>query len=312
MYAFQRVGTPMFKPWIAQVSHRISRDARFFMIGSCFARGLEKALSGHGFSVLSLSEKFDAFAATEGTTPLGATNRYNTASILNEIQWALDPGTAFPREAILDLKDGTAIDPHMNPNLVLVDRESTQERRRIFSEVVAHVAEADVLILTLGLVEAWVDRQLGLAMNMAPTLPMVRQYPDRFAFCRLNYADNLRNLEEIRQLMSRHGKPGHRIIVTVSPVPLGATFTNEDIVQANAYSKSTLRAVATDFSAAHENVDYFPSYEIVMNSRFETAWIEDKRHPRGELAQHIMRTFVQHYVEGVDMDQVELAEKYVA
>jgi len=41
------------------------------------------------------------------------------------------------------------------------------------------------------------------------------------------------------------------------------TFSTMDIVVANTWAKSLLRAVAQEWAAAHSNVDYFPSYEIV-------------------------------------------------
>jgi hypothetical protein len=229
--------------------------------------------------------------------------------MLNEFRWALDPNTPFPNAAIIDLDGDTTIDPHMTPVLDLADRATTLRRREIFRDVVAELANVDMLVLTLGLTEVWTDRQLDLAMNVAPILPMVRKEPDRFDFRRLRYAENLRNLNEIHRLMRTYGKPGHKIVVTVSPVPLIATYTDEDVVIANTYSKSVLRAVATDFAEAHANVDYFPSYEIVMNSKFETSWTEDKRHPHGRLAGHIMRTFVQNYCLDVDAGDVEATTK---
>lgn len=308
--AFQRLGREFFRPWI-KPSFQVGRDATFFMMGSCFARGLESALSHQGLCVRSLSKKFDEFTAAGGMTPLGATNRYNTGSILNEFRWALDPASPFPEDAIIDLSDGTAVDPHMNPVLALVDRQGTLARRAIFQEVARELANVDVVILTLGLLEVWVDRKLGLVMNTAPPVSLVRQDPDRFVFGRLRYGDNLKNMNEIRALLQRYGKPGHRMVVTVSPVPLAATFANEDVVSANTYSKSVLRAVATDFAEDHENVDYFPSYEMVMNSSFDTSWIEDKRHPQGKLGGHIMRTFVKNYVQGVDAGKVDIAQQYV-
>jgi hypothetical protein len=309
--AFQRIGREFFKPFV-QASFSVPPDARFFMIGSCFARGLECALSNEGLAVLSLSKKFDEFTSVAGTKPLGAANRYNTGSMRNEFNWALDPANPFPEEAIFDLSDGTSQDPHMNPAFGSTSREATLQHRKIFGEVVSEVVNADVLVLTLGLVEIWFDRKLDLVMNTAPTMPMIRSDRERFAFGRMQYSENLQNLNEIHRLMQAHGKPGHKIIITVSPVPLAATFTSNDVVQANSYSKSTLRAVATDFAQSHENVDYFPSYEMVLNSDFKTSWIDDKRHPQGKLGGHIMRTFVKHYVEGVDASKIELAQQYVA
>jgi hypothetical protein len=54
-----------------------------------------------------------------------------------------------------------------------------------------------------------------------------------------------------------------------------------DIVVANTWAKSLLRAVAQEWALAHNNLDYFPSYEIVQNSDRAAAWERNLRHVRG-------------------------------
>jgi len=54
-----------------------------------------------------------------------------------------------------------------------------------------------------------------------------------------------------------------------------------DVVVANTYAKSLLRAVAQEWTSAHDNVHYFPSYEIVQNSDRAATWEPDLRHVKG-------------------------------
>ncbi len=76
------------------------------------------------------------------------------------------------------------------------------------------------------------------------------------------YAENLKNLERIREIMAVHN-PGCQIIVTVSPVHLWATFRQDcDVISASCASKSTLRAVADEFCQKNSNVTYFPAFEM--------------------------------------------------
>jgi hypothetical protein len=84
----------------------------------------------------------------------------------------------------------------------------------------------------------------------------------------------------------------------VSPVPLMATFAGRDVAVANAHSKALLRALAEEFSVRHENVHYFPSYEIATLSDPALVWEEDLRHVKGPATQTIIRWFLQHYLEG--------------
>ena len=105
------------------------------------------------------------------------------------------------------------------------------------------------------------------------------------------------NLEAIYDLLTRYGHPDFHVIVTVSPVPLMNTFSTMDIVTANAWAKSLLRAVAQEWAMAHANVDYFPSYEMVQNSDRAAVWETDLRHVTGQGVQHIMKLFLRHYME---------------
>ena len=299
LYAYDRLGTEFINLHCVP-KFNLPADGAYFMIGSCFARGLENVLAGNGFDVRSSSKEFERFgeAVAYKTTPLGATNRYNTGAILNEFRWALEPAVPFPEDAIVDIGDGVVFDPHMNPTLRLSDRATTLERRRVYTGVAKELAETDVVIITLGLVETWLDTRVNLITNVTPDPRIGRADPERFLFKRLGYMDNLENLEAAHAILARYGKPGQKIIVTVSPVPLLTTFTTEDVIVANAYSKNTLRAVATDFAERHANVDYFPSYEMVMNADLDAAWIPDRRHVKPEYANQIMRFFIKNWISG--------------
>jgi len=295
--AFQRMERPFFEPRIVP-GFSVRRKDRIFAIGSCFARGIEKVLMHKGFTMESAATEFDAFELrAKGATPLGFTNKYTTWSILNELRWALDPDAHFPDEAFVQISDTEWVDPHTNPTLQFVDLERTRERRRIISDVTARIAHCQVAVITLGLIETWLDRKTGLYMNMAPIPAMVEREPGRWAFHVLDYDQNRHNLEAIHQLLTAHGDRGLKIVVTVSPVPLMATFTDRDVVVANTYSKSLLRTAAEEWAAAHENVHYFPSYEIALNSDRGRVWTEDGRHVEGKATQHIMRLFTGAYVK---------------
>jgi hypothetical protein len=101
-------------------------------------------------------------------------------------------------------------------------------------------------------------------------------------------------LEAIHALL---GHPEVHIVVTVSPIALMNTFSTMDIVVANTWAKSMLRAVAHEWAATHSNVDYYPSYEIVQNSDRAAVWESDPRHVKGAGAQHVIELFLQKYLE---------------
>jgi GSCFA family len=307
-YAFQRLRQTWFTPKI-EPKFKLRPEDKFYAIGSCFARGLERSLIRRRVAVESAAPEFAKLEpVNKEVSGLGFTNKYNTFSILNELRWALDPAAVFPVESIVQVAETTWSDPHTNPTLKLVDFAETLERRALMQTVTKRVTNCRVVIITLGLVEVWRDVQADVFVNCTPiaianTLKpsaapsLLTAESDRYEFHLTDFAENLANLEDIYALLSQYGHPDFYIVVTVSPVPLMNTFSAMDIVVANTYSKSLLRTVAQEWAAAHDNVDYFPSYEIVQNSDRAAAWEADLRHVRGAGAQHIMKLFVKKYLE---------------
>jgi GSCFA family len=296
-YAFQRLRQTWFTPQV-DPKFKLRRDDKFYAIGSCFARGLENSLAARNIAVESAAPEFAKLqAANREVSGLGFTNKYNTYSIMNELRWALDPSAEFPRESIVQLTEATWYDPHTNPTLEFADLEETLERRALMQAVTKRIATCRAVILTLGLAEVWRDVKADVFVNGTPIPSLLKADPDRYEFHLTSFSENWANLEAIYALLFQYGHPNAHIIVTVSPVPLMNTFSTMDIVVANTWAKSLLRALAQEWAAVHSNVDYFPSYEIVQNSERSKTWERDLRHVRGDAVQHIMDLFVQNYLE---------------
>jgi hypothetical protein len=86
--------------------------------------------------------------------------------------------------------------------------------------------------------------------------------PDVYEFKNLNYSEVVADFEEFRLLMKSFN-PDMRFILTVSPVPLTATATDQHVIPATIYSKSVLRAAAGYLYSTYSDIDYFPSFEII-------------------------------------------------
>ncbi len=296
-YAFQRLSRTWFTPQV-DPKFKLRRDDKFYAIGSCFARGLEHSLAKHNIAVESAAPEFAKLQpAKREVSALGFTNKYNTYSMLNELHWALDPDAAFPLESIVPLTKTTWYDPHTTPTLNFVGLEETLERRALIQTVTKRIRTCRAVVVTLGLAEVWRDVQADVYLNCTPIPSLFKTQPGRYEFHLTSFAQNWANLEAIYALLSQYGHPDVRIVVTVSPVPLMNTFSTMDIVVANTWAKSLLRAVAQEWAIAHDNVDYFPSYEIVQSSDRAAAWERDLRHVNGAGAQHIMELFLQNYLE---------------
>ena len=297
-YAFQRLRkTWLPRTWFTpqiEPKFKLRPEDKFYAIGSCFARGLENELIRRRVTVESAAPEFAKLQPlNKDVTGLGFTNKYNTFSILNELRWALDPEAVFPVKSIVQVTEGTWFDPHITPTLELAGFEETLERRSLMQTVTKRIINCRAVIITLGLVEVWRDLEADVYINRTPLL---KSHPDRYEFHLTSFAENWASLEAIYALLSHFGHPDLRIVVTVSPVPLMATFSTMDVVVANTYAKSLLRAVAQEWATAHDNVAYFPSYEIVQNSDRAAMWEADLRHVVGAGTEHITELFLQSYL----------------
>ena len=143
------------------------------------------------------------------------------------------------------------------------------------------IINADVIIVTLGLIETWVDKNKKKAWHCFHGNPIKKISVENLAqFKQLNFNEVSGYIKKIIDLLDSKKK---KIIFTISPIPLKFTFTDKDIVIANKYSKSLLRSAVENF-VDDQNVFYFPSFEIVQDCvGWPNSYKQDKRHVRPEI-----------------------------
>jgi Flp pilus assembly protein TadD len=286
-----------------QPSFQLVPGETIFTIGSCFAREIERELASRGFD-LPMTRIALPPEETNSSVVNDVLNKYIAQSMANELRWALDPQAAFPDAGFLQLDDDQWHDPHLVHNLKPASLQRAKERRAEVMALCQTSKQARVFVITLGLAEAWFDRDTGLYLNGAPPMAATTRYAGRFEVHVLSYGEILAALEDIHGLLTRFGREDFRILITVSPVPFKATFTGQDAMSANAYSKSVQRAAVEEFVLAHANVDYFPSYETVTLSERSAAFLPDHIHVRPELVRRIVGQVVQTMVPGSDTSAV--------
>lgn len=283
----------------AYTGRRLDRDDAVFAMGSCFAREIENALVAKGGNIVSVDKtiQIPEFVDGKGLVRDSFFHRFTPramhqefAASFGELPGWTDDSLMFPwGEQLLDLNywNVTGAD-HM--------AAASHLRRRVAQQLVRNAKTARMVILTLGLIEGWRHKPSGFFTNRAyPAL--FNRNRDDFEFVKLDFADTMACLEGMRDILAKHCEHDIEIVVTVSPVPLSATFTSDDIVIANTRSKSTLRTAATEFAEAHANVHYFPSYEIVTHSSRDLAWRPDRIHVERAMVDFIVRRFVEHYYQ---------------
>jgi hypothetical protein len=159
------------------------------------------------------------------------------------------------------------------------------------------LAEMDILIFTLGLTEGWRSRHDGAVFPLAPGVAGGFMDFRRYEFVNFSCDEICDDLDEIIDLL-KVVNPRCRILLTVSPVPLIATYEPKHALVATTYSKSVLRAAAEHAARSNPHVEYFPSFEIIAGSFNHGAYYdEDLRSVKEEGVAHVMRIFMKHYAQ---------------
>ena len=274
----------------------ITRKTPIASMGSCFAREIKRRLLQREYNYISEETHhpaaIHASAAWErvySTFCLRQIFEYTFETWQPDLRWWIAP------------KSGKVQDPYRRT----IVYDSLAEAEKDFASHIKHsrraLKQAEVLILTLGLTEIWQDH-IDQSVISLPSGPYVREGGDmsRYKFRVSRYAENLENLERIHEIMDKHN-PGCKLLMTVSPVNLWATFRQDlDVISASCNSKSTLRAVADEFVARHDNVFYFPAFEMAtiyqpLSGQTYFADGRENYHVNKATVKFIMRHFFDYY-----------------
>lgn len=288
----------------AKQSFTLSKDDSFFCIGSCFAREIEKTLNSMDYTVLSvidtlpLSSKKVKNPEQVRLLKGGVSNKYNLPTILNELEWALVPELKFEEAYLYQTIDGLFENYHLTGPDYTDDLETSLKIRQTMNSTFEKIKEATVVVITLGLSEVWFDKEHSLYLNRAPSKYLIHRYPQRFELHVLDYPESYAYLEKIYTLLTQHLSKGFKLLITLSPIPLFATFRSQDVITANSYSKALLRTVIEAFVADKKNVDYFASYELSTLSYPQLVWKDkDFRHVDSYFVDYIVLSVMMQYLD---------------
>ncbi len=246
----------------------ISKSSVVTAFGSCFAMNISKWLLQNGYNVLGKKLNLNSHLIRFGEGIV------NTFAIAEQLEWALEGKS---------LSEGLWFGS--GKEIVLPD----ERVRRTTCEL---LQKTDVLIMTVGLSEIWYDKSSGRAFWRA--IPEELFDEEKHGFRLTTVEENTSNLERIVELRDAY-MPDCKIVFTLSPIPLMATFRGISCISANTVSKSILR-VALDnvISDGRPDVYYFPSFELIKEV-FPNPFKFDNRHPRDEYIDRIMQSFADAY-----------------
>lgn len=281
----------------------ITAEDRITTAGSCFAQHIARAMRADGFNVLDVEpapvglplERHLVFGY--GQYSARYSNIYTARQLLQLL-----------REAFMDVcspepvwtSQGKFFDsmrPAVEPR-GLESVSEVHEHRAFHLEQVRKLFEStDVFIFTLGLTECW---QLGGSDWVFPTAPgtVAGTYdPRRYRFKNLSYEEVVSDMNDALAIIQSVSRSQNlRVILTVSPVPLTATYTNDHVLTATTYSKSVLRVAAGRLCERHPHIAYFPSYEMVTAPWSRGIFFDSNlRTVNRAGVEVIMKTFLRHH-----------------
>ena len=299
---------------VGQAKFTLARTDRVATAGSCFAQHIARHLAGAGFNYI-VTEPANAMIPPHVAQDYGYgvytaryANIYTTRQMVQLLQRAYGLFTPLDDRWMND--DGGVVDPfrpQIQPGGFPTIGEFEADRAQHFAAVREMVETLDCFVFTLGLTEAWAARADGAIYPLCPGTAGGLFDPQAHVFRNLTVAETLADLAEIRAFVQARN-PKARFILTVSPVPLVASASGHHVLSATIFSKSILRAAAGEFANAHDDVAYFPSYEIITGSFNRGAYFaDDLRSVREEGVSHVMRLFLGHY-GAVDQDAAPVSE----
>lgn len=205
-------------------------DSRVTTFGSCFAGNVARAMREAG--VAARNTTFGEFINS-------------TFANRQYLEWVVNGADNAVTRAIAEFHAG---DPNFSGD--------PAEHR-------ATIAGSDIVIMTVGVAPCFFDRETGELVVPGSSSFSTRALLERCEFRTTTVAENRDNLARIVALV-RELAPSATIVITLSPVPLQATFERSSAVQADCLSKSVLRVAIDELMAmGMPGLYYWPSFEVI-------------------------------------------------
>lgn len=283
---------------------RFSKKTRIATAGSCFAQHIARRLRDSGYSYY-IAEPGPAELGPEERTRLGYgvfSARYGNLYTARQLLQLFDQafGTFEPAVRAWRRADGRFVDPYrprVEPDGYARPNDVRRARKMHLARVKTMFERLDVMVFTLGLTESWIAKADGAVLPLAPGVAGGRWQPSDYAFVNWKAGEVRDDLIAFADRLAAVNERA-KIILTVSPVPLVATYSGQHVLRATVYSKAALRVAAEEAAASRPQITYFPSFEIVTAPGLANRYFEDDLRSVNELGvDHVMRVFFRNFAE---------------
>lgn len=248
--------------------HKFTRSTKIMTLGSCFSDVIGKRLEEQKISV--------------SVNPFGTL--FNPISIFKLIH----PLYSIPDERLFAFHQDRWYHYDFHSQFYAESQQALREQLQgTIEDVKGKIASLDVLVITFG--TSFVYQLKGIPSYLANCHKMPSHLFERDL---LSVKDICKAFASTYKAVKEQN-PNLRIILTLSPVR-----HTKDGIPENQVSKAILRAACHYLVSDYEDVEYFPSYELMMDDlrdyRFYKA---DMIHPNDVAEQYIYERFAETYFD---------------
>lgn len=260
----------MFRtPVLPKISARkILLNDPLFLIGSCFSENIGRKLSENKFDSLS--------------NPYGVI--YNPASIFRLMEEALLEKPV--NEGLILKNQGVYRHYNFHSDISSLDKEDLLTQigeANKYGKI--YLLQSKWILITLGTSVVYYHKKLKEIVSNCHKVP-AKEFDKK----RLNPGEIIESFDRFYQTLGSLNKD-FNIILTVSPVR-----HIRDSFETNSISKSILRYACGVLSESYDNVQYFPSFEIMMDDLRDYRFYDtDMLHPNNSAIEYIWELFQQSY-----------------
>lgn len=245
----------------------IGLRAKILTTGSCFSDQLGNWLLYNKFEVL--------------VNPFGTT--YNPVSIhknlMDSIHREVDNQLLIEQHGIWHHLDYHSQWSSSNQEELI---HSIRNKQALVKE---YLSQAEVVLITYGTAWVYLHKEENKTVANCHKVP-AREFDKQL----LSVEEIIKSFNELHSLIKNSNK-NIRFILTVSPVR-----HLKDTIQLNSVSKASLRLACHQLANQYPEVDYFPSFEIMMDDLREYRFYDrDMIHPSQEAVDYISQKFSDQY-----------------
>ena len=270
--------------------------------GSCFAQNIGKYLVKKNFNWQYTEQHPPGLINDEDILKYGykifssrTGNIYTTSLFQQWVDWCFGENE-MPSEYWED--DNGLIDPFrpsIPKGVFFTSNELHNSRLHTLKCFKDSLINSDVLVFTLGLTECWLNKDGYEYPNCPGTIGGTFDRNKHY-FYNHNYQSTYDALESALEKIKKINE-NLKVLLTVSPVPLTATYSDDHVITATIKSKSILRSVADELSKK-EYVDYFPSFEMFTSHITKGEFFENNlRTPNARGVMTAMEIFGKKYLD---------------